>query len=303
MHSVVGRRAVILAAAGLLLPACSADPSAPIPSGSTPGSVPGHDIVPAAASAQASPSAATSTNAPVRTVLSRRSAVEAFGDRQPTVFGLDLPGVISRLPQGTRGVALTFDCCGGPGGDALDHALVAALRGNRVPATFFLNASWVETNPGLAQDLADDPLFEIASHGNRHLPLSVAGQAAYGIPGTRNAAEVYDEIMVSQEVLFRRTGKTVRYFRSGTAHLDDVSAQMVRALGLLPVNFSVNGDAGATFDAPTVAAQFNTAQNGDIVIAHANRPLSGTAGGTAAALPAMLERGVRFVRLGEALPG
>jgi protein involved in polysaccharide export with SLBB domain len=36
---------------------------------------------------------------------------------------------------------------------------------------------------------------------------------------------------------------------------------------------------------------------GDIVISHMNRPGRGTSGGYAAALPTLLDRGVRFVRL------
>ncbi|WP_253905824.1 polysaccharide deacetylase family protein [Arthrobacter sp. H5] len=218
-----------------------------------------------------------------------------------TYWGLDAPGVVQTLSPGASGIALTFDCCGGPGGEALDRVLIDTLRTHQVMSTFFLNARWIHANPVLADELAADPLVEIANHGSAHLPLSTTGNSAYGIPGTRNAGEVYDEVMVNQDLLHQLTGKPARWFRPGTAFLDDVSSELVRALGLVPVNFSVNGDAGATFTAETVAQSVGVSVAGDIVIAHANRPLSGTAAGVAAALPGMLAQSAQFVQLSEGL--
>ena len=70
---------------------------------------------------------------------------------------------------------------------------------------------------------------------------------------------------------------------------------------MLPVNFTVNGDGGATYSAATVAAEVGRAAAGDIVISHFNRPAAGTAGGYARALPRLLDHGVSFGRLGDVL--
>ena len=70
----------------------------------------------------------------------------------------------------------------------------------------------------------------------------------------------------------------------------------------LPVGFSVNGDGGATFPAPTVAAEVSRAVAGDIVIAHANHPRGGTAVGIKAAVPVLRRRGLKFLRLSDVAP-
>lgn len=216
----------------------------------------------------------------------------AFTGQAPRAWGLQLPGVLTRLPAGNAGIALSFDCCGGPGGNAVDQALIDALQKTGTPATFFLNLRWVRANPGPAKSLAENPLFEIGNHGTRHVPLSVSGRSAYGIPGTASAAEIYDEVMINQDALHHLTGRTARYFRPGTAYLDDVAVRIVHAMGMVPVSFSTNGDAGATYPAAVVFREVTAARAGEIVIAHANHPTGGTAAGIARALPALHAAGI-----------
>ncbi len=194
-------------------------------------------------------------------------------------------------------MALTLDACGGRGGEALDADLIALLRRERVPATLFLNARWVRANPRLADDLAADDLFCIANHGTSHRPLSVDGRSAYGIAGTRSVEEVIHEVMGAQEVLTRLSGTPPRFFRSGTAHYDDVAVRIVNDLGLVPVGFDVNLDAGATLGGAAVAREVRSLRTGSIGIGHMNQPSGGTAEGLAAALPGMLADGVTFARL------
>jgi peptidoglycan/xylan/chitin deacetylase (PgdA/CDA1 family) len=240
-----------------------------------------------------------------RPALPTRSQVVAeFSGRKPVEWGLDVAGVVSKTAS--PHAVLTFDACGGPHGSDCDQRLLKTLRKLNVPATLFVNGRWIKANPGLAADLAADPLFELGNHGFRHQPLSVNGRSAYGIPGTSNAGEVYDEIRGNQEVMERLCGKAPRFFRAGTAYYDDVAAAITNALGLVPVSFTVNGDGGATFAAPTVADEVGKIAAGhgagQIVISHFNQPGSGTAEGYARALPSLLDRGVTFARLGDALP-
>ncbi|MFF2296460.1 polysaccharide deacetylase family protein [Arthrobacter sp. NPDC058127] len=235
---------------------------------------------------------------------SRSQVVAEFSGRKPVEWGLDVTGVVSKTPS-THAV-LTFDACGGPHGSDCDQRLLKTLRMLNVPATLFVNGRWIKANPGLAADLAADPLFELGNHGFRHEPLSVTGRSAYGIPGTASAGEVYDEIMGNQEVMEHLCGKAPRFFRAGTAYYDDVAAAITNALGLVPVSFTVNGDGGATFPAPTVATEVGKIAagrgSGQIVISHFNQPAGGTAEGYARVLPSLLDRGVTFARLGDTLP-
>ncbi|WP_232246321.1 polysaccharide deacetylase family protein [Kitasatospora mediocidica] len=210
-------------------------------------------------------------------------------------------GVITELPGGVRATALTFDACGGPGGNGYDAELIEILRANGVPATLFLNGRWVDARPAEFESLAGDPLFEIANHGTAHRPLSVTGRSAYAIAGTRDAGEVYDEVAGNAAKLAALLGRPPRFFRSGTAHYDEVATRIVTDLGERVAGFSVNGDAGATLGADEVRREVAAAPPGAIVIAHMNHPGGGTAPGFAAALPALLAEGRRFVRLHEAL--
>ena len=161
--------------------------------------------------------------------------------------------MVSRLPTTDRVVALTLDACGGRTGSGYDAELIETLRRERVPATLFVNARWIEANPRKFRRLAADPLFEIANHGTEHRPLSVTGRSVYGIAGTGSVAQVVDEVAVNQRLITRLTGAVPAFFRSGTAYYDDVAVRVVNDLGLQVVNFDVLGDAGATYSAAQVA--------------------------------------------------
>ena len=151
----------------------------------------------------------------------------------------------------------------------------------------------------MAAELATDPLFEVGSHGVRHVPLSVTGRAAYGIGGTADVGEVWDEVGGGVDEVEALTGRTPRWFRSGTAHYDDVALRVVRDLGVEVAGFDVNADAGATFSPSQVAAQLATVRPGSVVISHVNQPRGGTAAGYERGLPPLLDRGVVFRRLSE----
>jgi peptidoglycan/xylan/chitin deacetylase (PgdA/CDA1 family) len=234
--------------------------------------------------------------------LTRDEVVARYGGLAPHSWGFGGPGVIRGLGTTRRVIALTFDACGGPGGSGYDEGLIAFLRRQEVPATLFLNSRWIDENPAVFRQLRREPLFELANHGTRHLPLSVTGRSAYGIGGTRNAGEVYDEVATNQVNLARLLGAPPRFFRAGTAYSDDVAAQIVAALGDRLVTFSVNGDGGATFTPGQVRSTVAAAPGGSLVLCHMNHPEGGTAEGIAAAVPQLTAAGYRFVRLSDELP-
>lgn len=281
---LISRRVLVLAAATVALAGC-ADTTL----GGTTG---GADAAAVAVPLPPSPTPASAPAPP-----GKDSIVASYAGRLPHSWGLQIPGTATRLPAGSQRIALTFDCCGGPGGNGVDQALIDALRRTRTPATFFLNSRWIQANPGTAKSLAEDPLFEIGNHGTRHVPLSLSGRSAYGVPGTANAAEVYDEIMINQEALHRLTGTAPRYFRPGTAYFDEIAVAIVRELGLVPVSFSINGDGGATYPPAVVFREVAAAKAGDIIIAHANHPAGGTAAGITRALTALHAAGLEPGRL------
>jgi peptidoglycan/xylan/chitin deacetylase (PgdA/CDA1 family) len=266
-----------------------AEPAAP------PSPVPGR--VP---TAPAKPDSPASRRA-VTDLPSRRTLIRRYAGRRPTVWGDTVPRVVLRLPTSERVVALTLDACGGQAGSGYDAELIKTLRRERVPATLFINARWIEVNPRRFQQLAADPLLEIANHGTEHRPLSVNGRSAYNIRGTSSVAQVIDEVMINQRLIKRLTGDAPAYFRSGTAYYDDVAVRVVGDLGLRVINFDVLGDAGATYSAGQVTKAMLSCKPGSIILAHMNKPDSGTAEGIQAAVPKLRRRGFRFVRISEYL--
>ncbi|MHA7275090.1 hypothetical protein ACX80O_00975 [Arthrobacter sp. Hz1] len=65
----------------------------------------------------------------------RDDIIERFTATVPRHWGLDVPGVISTLPAGATGIALTLDYCGGPGGNLADHTILNLLRQHNMPTT------------------------------------------------------------------------------------------------------------------------------------------------------------------------
>ncbi|KOV60592.1 polysaccharide deacetylase family protein [Streptomyces sp. MMG1121] len=292
-----GRRAVLAAMVGGLLAGCASQKKGTDASAASSGpSATGPAPAPQASGATPSTTAAAS-----RPAVTRAQVVARYGRSVPHSWGFDAPGVVHSLPKAKNEIALTFDACGGPGGSDYDRALIDFLRERHIPATLFINSRWIDANPAEFHRLAATPQFEIANHGTRHRPLSVTGRSAYGIPGTRGAGEVYDEIAGNRAKLTRLLGAAPRYFRSGTAYCDDVAAHIVRDLGERFVSFSVNGDGGATFTHEQVHETVAAAPGGSIVLCHMNHPEGGTAQGIASAVPHLLATGHRFVRLSDAL--
>jgi peptidoglycan/xylan/chitin deacetylase (PgdA/CDA1 family) len=301
----MGRRAVLAGLATGALAGCGrtaglgagqhAAASAPSPSPALGGTGTARTSAPAAST----PSAAATP--PVALALSRAEVVARYGDLRPEYWGFGGPGVVRDLHTTRRVIALSFDACGGPGGSEYDEALISFLRRREVPATLFLNSRWIDGNPAVFRQLRGEPLFELANHGTRHLPLSVTGRSAYGISGTRDAGEVYDEVAGNQVKLTQLLGAPPRFFRAGTAYSDDVAAQIVAAMNDRLVTFSVNGDGGATFTPEQVRSTVTAATAGSIVLCHMNHPSSGTAEGIAAAVPQLMASGYRFVRLSAGL--
>ena len=302
--SSVRRRAVLGGLLGIgasALASCAVNPDSPrsAPT-SSPAAMPSATHTP---SASPTPTAAASSSAAVARP-SRADVVRQYAGKPAGAFGLEVKGIELGLPPKAKGAALTFDACGGPNGEGFDEVLIEALRKHQAPATLFINQRWAKANKSLTRQLAADPLFEIANHGTSHAPLASRGQAAYGIPGTANIGAAYDEIMGNQHYLFDEFGVQARFFRSGTAHMDELAAALTRDLGLIPMNFTVNLDAGATFPAATVTAQALAMGLGSVGIGHFNRPNSGTGKGVAAALPGLLQalksKNLALVKLSDA---
>lgn len=228
--------------------------------------------------------------------LTARIARE-FSGKTPTQWGETVTGVRTRLVTNDKVLALTLDACGSPTGKGMDQKLIAFLEREKIPATLFINARWIDANPERFKQLAANPLFEIANHGMWHKPASINGRSIYGIEGTRDPAELVKEIELNARKIEEITGKRPRYYRSGTAYYDEYAVQIAQQLGHEVIGFSVLGDAGATFSASQVKNALLASRPGDIIIAHMNHPEAGTGAGIISSVPELQKRGFKFVKL------
>lgn len=219
---------------------------------------------------------------------------------EPQQWGENVTGVATTFHSDKKELALTFDACGGSfRSSQYDAELIRFLSDNRIPATLFINARWIKSNPEIFAALAANPLFEIANHGTAHRPLSVNGKSIYNIVGTASVEEVAQEINGNGELIEKLTGKRPLFFRSGTAYYDEEAVKIARKNGVEIGGFSVLGDAGATFSAEKVAHQITNAKSGDIILLHMNHPESGTREGLINAVETLIKEGFSFVRLSD----
>jgi peptidoglycan/xylan/chitin deacetylase (PgdA/CDA1 family) len=230
----------------------------------------------------------------------RDAVSEKYRGFKPVIFSMWTPGVVRRINVSDKVIAITLDACGGKRGNLYDSELIDFLRSNNIPATLFLSGLWIDDNQSMAKELARDPLFEIENHGLRHRPASVNGAKIYGRRGTLNPAELYDEIVLNSEKIFKITGMVTKYYRSGTAYYDDVAVKVCRDAGHVPVNFTIISGDAAGFSAERIERRIlNGAKPGAIIIGHMNQPQSKLFQALKKVIPVLKSKGYRFVRLDE----
>jgi peptidoglycan/xylan/chitin deacetylase (PgdA/CDA1 family) len=247
----------------------------------------------------ASPALTASTPPSVESL--KQLNVNRYSGVTPTRWGEHVPGVRTRLNTDEKVIALTLDACGTAKGKGVDSRLLEFLIREQIPATLFINGSWIDANPELFRKLAANPLFEIANHGIRHKPASISGRSIYGIAGTQNVAEVVEEIELNARKIETISGVRPKLYRSGTAYYDEIAVQISQGLGHEVAGYSLLGDAGATWSAAQVKAALLKAVPGDIALLHMNHPEAGTGAGIMAAVPELQRRGFRFVRMSDYL--
>lgn len=305
---VLGASTIVLAAfAGLV--ACSGNGAPPVGNDAPPkppraASSPPSWVPPAATTtapiASAVPDPMEEPEIPEDPAAAKARVVTELAGRRPRAWGMSIAGVLTHAVTDEASIALTFDACGGAGGDGYDGALIDYLRREKVPATLFLTSKWIAAQRATAKALAADPLFEIENHGSAHRPCSVSGRSAWGIRGTRSVGDAVDEIQRGSKAIFDLTGRAPRFYRPGTAYFDDVCLDVIGALGQSAAGFAVNGDGGTGFSRSQVKDALVKAKSGSIVLLHMNHPGGATAEGVKDAIPILRARGVKLVLLRDA---
>jgi peptidoglycan/xylan/chitin deacetylase (PgdA/CDA1 family) len=202
------------------------------------------------------------------------------------------------LPAGreSRTLALTLDACGG----GFDENLIRFLVTNRIAATVFVTKTWVDRHPAGAAMLKNNAdLFEIENHGARHrAPLIGPDRQVFGVAGVTGPAQLKQEVEAGAAAVQRLTGSRPRWYRGATGEYDPAALEAIAGMGFRIAGFSLNADEGASLPRQSIVSRLKRARDGDIIIAHMNKPSSETAEGLAEGLRFLIDEGFEFVQLG-----
>ena len=231
----------------------------------------------------------------------KNKVVQKYNRARPGRWGEFVKGVSEDLNTNQKVIALTFDACGGEKGTGFDNELIDFLEKEKIPATLFITGRWIDSHFTEFMNLAHDSLFEIENHGLNHQPCSVCGESVYGIRGTANASEAFDEIEGNARKIEALTGRRPVFLRSATAFIDEACARLAHELGITPVSFQVlSGDAGAHISKQSIKTNvLRTIRPGAIVIMHMNHPQWNTCEALREIVPELQKMGYRFVHLNE----
>ncbi len=195
----------------------------------------------------------------------------------------------------TKRVALTLDACSG----RYDDDLIEFLIRNRIPATIFATKKWLDHNAfGVSVIKAHLDLFDVEDHGENHVPAVIGiGRKVYGIPGEPDLMHLRREVTEGAKAIEQVIGVAPHWYRDATAEYDPQAIDEIRKEGYKIAGFSVNADAGATLKRVAIEERLKHVKDGDVIIAHMNKPAGDTAEGLSVALIDLLRGGFTFVRL------
>ncbi len=201
------------------------------------------------------------------------------------------------IPTSRRVVALTFDA--GANADAVP-SILATLRREGVPATFFLTGDFVREFPSAARAIAAAG-FRIGDHTMTHPYLTKLGDAA-----------VRQEIHGGAQQIISVTGKNpAPLFRFPFGDADARTIAIANRAGYVPVRWTVDtlgwkGTAGHISASVVVSRVLAAARPGEIVLMHVGSNPDDHTTFDADALPQVISRlhaqGYSFVTL-DALTG
>ena len=192
-------------------------------------------------------------------------------------------------------VALTLDACSGKA----DQRILGALIDNNIPATVFVTARWLRRNGDTVKlMLAHPDLFQIENHGAKHVPAVTLPVRVYGIAAAGSPAAVKAEVEGGRDAVRAATGRTPLWYRGATGRYDAAAMAEISGLGEAIAGYSVRADDGATLPAAAVVKRIATARDGDVIIAHVNKPGRPSGAGVVQGILALKAKGYLFVKLG-----
>jgi peptidoglycan/xylan/chitin deacetylase (PgdA/CDA1 family) len=205
-----------------------------------------------------------------------------------------------RLNTDEKAIALTFDACGGSGGDGYNADLIDYLISENIPATLFISGIWIDANKESFLKLAHNDLFEIENHGLNHKAASINGKSIYHIQGTKSIDELIAEIELNARKIEKLTGQRPKYYRSAGGWYDELSMKIVKELGFECVNGNSAGfDFKDNISADEIYRNIKMIESPSIIALHMNHAKWHEKEALQKFIPEMKSKGYRFVKLRE----
>ena len=197
-------------------------------------------------------------------------------------------------------IALTFDLCMGK----TDRRIFDVLIAEKIPATLFVTARWLNKNPEAIAQIREHPeLFEIGNHGQNHIPAIDEPGTIYGLKTAGSLRAVCEEVEGGASAI-EKVGLMPQFkpfYRGAAARYTTRSLKLIEDLGFHVAGFSINGDQGASLSTSMVLKRLKMAKDGDVTIAHMNQPTRASGAGVAEALHDLKQQGMHFVTLSQGL--
>jgi len=239
-----------------------------------------------------------------RSVLKFGATALALGYSLPVVAsehgGLLEPSLKLSLASGQDSVvALTLDACSG----GCDYKILDALIASSVPATLFLTARWIKSNPEGLRLILDHPhLFAIGNHGAQHIAAVLGTSSIFGVRTAGDLEAIKSEVIEGANAIHHAAGVEAKWYRGATALYSPQAVPLIQALGFSIAGFSLNADEGASLSTSSVSERMKRARHGDVIIAHMNQPHRPSGAGVIAGVRALLDQGVTFTKLENTTP-
>ncbi len=210
----------------------------------------------------------------------------------PALAESSKPLIVEHGPRNTHKIALTFDACPTGTADEYDEKVIEILLREKVPATLFLSGRWVEKNVEKSKFLSSRPQFEIANHGFYHPHMM-----------EKTDERVKRELVRTQAIIQKITGKRPRYFRPPYGEADERVANIAAAAGLVTIQYDLaSGDPDPNLSAKGICrCALRDAQGGSIIVFHMNRKGVHTAEVLPQVIQGLREKGFTFVTVRELL--
>lgn len=206
---------------------------------------------------------------------------------------------LSLVRDQSRIVALTLDACSG----GFDHKIIEALISWQVPATLFLTARWIRSNPeGLRIILDHQNIFAIGNHGSQHVAAVLGSATLFGVRAAGDDEAIKAEVLGGADAIQKATGIMPKWYRGATALYSPSALPLIQTLGFSVAGFSLNADDGASLSAAAVVDRMQRARHGDVIIAHMNQPHRPSGAGVLSGVRALLDQGVIFTKLETSTP-